>query len=143
MKTEKKGYKAKHAAGSTADPNIEAAIRPKLDDNKLACTTAAAIATTLGKPMREVGEALDLLEITISQCQLGLFGYYPQKRIVMPASEVDPLLENAIKNSMVNGFLSCFDAWELAKTRALPKMAVASACEAMGVKIKPCQLGAF
>ena len=143
MKEEKGAYKAKHVAGSTADPEIEAAIRQKSSDNKLPCATAAAIAATLRKSMLEVGASLDMLEITISQCQLGLFGYYPEKRIVTPASQVDSVLENAIRSRIVNNALSCADAWKLAQTHDLPKMAVASACEAMSVKIKPCQLGAF
>ncbi len=143
MKTEKKTFKAKHTAGTTADPKIEAMIREKASDRRLPCVTAEAIAATSGKSMLEIGTALDVLEVTISQCQLGLFGYYPQKRIVTAASRVDSALETAIKKRIVSNKLSCSDAWTLAQTLDLTKLAVASACEAMGVKIKPCQLGAF
>jgi hypothetical protein len=143
MTTTKKGYRAKHAAGSAVDPEIEAAIRQTVTNNKLPCETATAIAARLSKSMPEVGATLDLLEIAISQCQLGLFGYYPEKKVVTAATQVYPLLEKAINEKLIDGRLSCSAAWELAQAHALTKMAVASACEAISVKIKPCQLGAF
>jgi len=39
--------------------------------------------------------------------------------------------------------LSCAAAWEIAGSLNISRTKVASACEAMGIKIKPCQLGAF
>ena len=39
--------------------------------------------------------------------------------------------------------LSCRAAWDIAHRFKVPKMAVSAACEALNIKIKPCQLGAF
>ncbi|MDO9585537.1 MAG: hypothetical protein Q7I93_03520 [Syntrophales bacterium] len=128
---------------NTIDAAIAEAVKKSSVNDELACADATAIAVTLNKPMPEVGLALDLLEVSITKCQLGLFGYYPQKRIVSPAQSIAPELEQAIRERLVNGALPCDAAWEIAENLALPKMKIASACEAMKVRIKPCQLGAF
>jgi len=39
--------------------------------------------------------------------------------------------------------LSCAVSWEIADALQLTRMAVSEACEALKIKIKPCQLGAF
>jgi PIN domain nuclease of toxin-antitoxin system len=39
--------------------------------------------------------------------------------------------------------LSCAAAWEIAKKINIPRMKVCAAAEALEIKIKPCQLGAF
>jgi len=39
--------------------------------------------------------------------------------------------------------LSCRQVWEIAKRSGVRKMTASNACEALGIKIKPCQLGAF
>jgi len=127
----------------TIDAAIVEAVKKSSVNNELACADATAVAVTLNKPMLEVGLALDLLEVSITKCQLGLFGYYPQKRIVSPARHIAPELEQAIRERLVNGALPCDAAWEIAEKAALHKMKVASACEALKIKIKPCQLGTF
>ena len=127
----------------TIDAAIVEAVKKSSVNNELACADATAVAVTLNKPMLEVGLALDLLEVSITKCQLGLFGYYPQKRIVSPAQYITSELEQAIRERLVNGALPCDAAWEIAEKAALPKMKVASACEALKIKIKPCQLGTF
>jgi hypothetical protein len=44
---------------------------------------------------------------------------------------------------LVDGRLPCAEAWRIADERNLKKMDVSSAVEALEIKIKPCQLGAF
>lgn len=125
------------------DGAIAAAVKKLSLNDELTCTDATAVAVTLNKPMPEVGLTLDLLEISITKCQLGLFGYHPQKRIVSQAQSIAPELEAAVRERLVNGALPCDAAWEIAGNLALPKMKIASVCEVMKIKIKPCQLGAF
>jgi hypothetical protein len=92
----------------------------------------------------EVGRALDLLEIRIIKCQLGLFGHEKGKRlIVKPAETVPQDLEEAIRAGLVNGRLPCVIAWEIAKRFNVPKMGITSACERLNLHISRCQLGAF
>ncbi len=54
-----------------------------------------------------------------------------------------PELEKEIRSRLSNGRLPCAAAWEIAAERKIPRMKVSSACEALKIKIKPCQLGAF
>lgn len=136
-------YKAKHSSGSKLDQKIARALEKKTADGKITCAAASNIADELGATMKEVGLAIDLMEIEISKCQLGLFGYSPQKMVVKPAEAVQAGLEKAIRSALVNDRLPCAAAWSIAKTSSIPKMAVSSACEALKIKVKPCQLGAF
>jgi hypothetical protein len=140
---DKGNYKAKHSSASRLDQKIAQALEKKTADGKITCADASDIADELGAAMKEVGLAIDLMEIEINKCQLGLFGYSPQKMVVKPAEAVQADLEGAIRGALVNDRLPCSGAWRIAKTFGIPKMAVSSACEALKIKVKPCQLGAF
>ncbi len=143
MEEDKGQYKKKHPAGTEADPKIAEAVKAKTTKEGIACTDATNVALTQGRSMSDVGRVIDLLEITIIKCQLGLFGYHPGRKIVKPMPSVDPKMEAAIKNRLSQGTLSCQAAWEIADSFGLPRMTVASACETLGIKIIACQLGAF
>jgi hypothetical protein len=137
-------YAGKHAGKDVKiDEQISAAIRAKAVNGEISCGNATDIAKKLNTGMDVVGVNIDLLELHISKCQLGLFGYKPEKLIVKTAASVAPELEGAIRKALVGGHLPCADAWKIAEARHLPRMDAASACEALGIKVKPCQLGAF
>jgi hypothetical protein len=72
-------------------------------DGKISCAAAHAIAVERRVAPEKVGIAIDLLEARIQKCQLGLFGYQPEKRIVTPVREPSPDVETAIKAQLVNG----------------------------------------
>jgi PIN domain nuclease of toxin-antitoxin system len=72
-----------------------------------------------------------------------LFGYPSKKKIVKSQDPVAEDLKNAISNALDQGKLSCKSAWEIASRFKIHKMKISGACEAMGVKIAECQLGAF
>ena len=93
--------------------------------------------------MEKIGATLDLMGVRIARCQLGLFGYVPESRVVKPASSVEPKIEGAIRQALINGRLPCMAAWDIAKSFSQTRMSVAEACETLKIKIKPCQLGAF
>jgi hypothetical protein len=90
-----------------------------------------------------VGQTADLLNFRLTKCQMGLFGYLPEKKIVTASDGVSKPLAEAIRGGLQQGRLPCQRAWEIAGRLNLSKMAVSSACEALGIKVKPCQLGAF
>ena len=136
-------YAAKHPKGVEADPKIVEQIRQKLSDNHISCAAAHEIAATLSVSPAQVGMTIDLLEARITKCQLGLFGYSPQKNIVKPAESVSPDLKKAIETNLIDSHISCERCWEIASQQGLKKIDVASACETLGLKIKPCQLDAF
>jgi hypothetical protein len=125
------------------DQKIIDAIKEHSLDGKIPCAVAFSIAGDLKVPPAEVGVTLDFLETKIVKCQLGLFGYQPQKNVAKPAESVSSELEEAIRAVLVNDRLPCAAAWEIAKRFELPKMGVCSACETLKIKISDCQLLTF
>lgn len=141
--THRGNYSAKHPSDSRPLPAAAEAIGRESREGKLPCATAFSIARDLDVAPSEVGKAADLLGVSITRCQLGLFGYRPNRRIIKPAESVSEELRRSINAELAGGCLPCLSAWEIAHKYCIHKMAVSSACEAMGIKIKPCQLGSF
>ncbi len=136
-------FSGKHGANAQADPNATDKIKQNAVNGEVACAVAFKIADELNITPAEVGKAIDLLDYRIMKCQLGLFGYLPDKKKVKPKAPEDQQLEQAIRDALVDKKLVCRDAWSIASRFKVPKMTVSAACEALGIKIKPCQLGAF
>ena len=136
-------YSKKHSYERKVDPVIADAIEDKAASKKITCAAAFKIVDTCGTTPDEVGFTIDMLEIRIIRCQMGIFGYEPEKKAVKPMDSVPDELESAIRDKLVNERLTCTSAWEIAGSLNIPKMRVSSACETLGIKIKPCQLGAF
>jgi hypothetical protein len=136
-------YASKHPKGVEADPKIVEQVRQKLSNNHISCVEAHAVAVDLSVPPSQVGMTIDLLEARIIKCQMGLFGYTPQKNIVKPAESISPELKNALETKQKDKHISCAHCWKIASQQEIRKLAIASACEALGIKVKPCQLGAF
>jgi len=133
----------RHGPGAVVDPVLRDALLNRASEGELPCAVAFEVAKELGMLPESVGEAADLLELRLVKCQLGLFGYRPEKSIVKPAASVSPELEKAILAGLVNDRLPCKTAWDIANEFRIRKMKVSGACDAMGIKIKPCRLGAF
>jgi len=142
MKKDKKLSK-KHPPDRKIDQMLAGEIRSTAKDGELTCAQALGIAAAIGVNPEEVGFTMDALGIRISMCQLGLFGYRPVSRILKPAETVDHSLAEAIQCALVDGRLSCAASWEIAKNFRMAKIKVASACEALKLKVSSCQLGAF
>jgi hypothetical protein len=136
-------YKRKHPPDREPKPELVQAVKQKASKGEISCAAAHRIAEDTKTPPLEVGFTVDYLELRLTKCQLGLYGYRPHKRVVEPAETVSDDLRNAIRESLVNGRLSCRAAWEIARNRGLSKMEISSACEAIKTKIFSCQLGAF
>jgi hypothetical protein len=136
-------YSQKHGHDEKPDDSIKNEILKRTEDEKVSCAVAFEIADALQILPYEVGKTADLMNFKLTKCQLGLFGYLPQKKIVKPQNSVKENIKDAISQSLSQGRLSCQRAWEIASRFNVSKMAVSNACEAMGIKIKDCQLGAF
>ncbi|HPO34774.1 MAG TPA: hypothetical protein PLG80_01840 [Syntrophales bacterium] len=143
MQGEKKSFAEKHPSSAVVDEALKQRLDEEAREGLFPCRRAEKLAADLGIPLGEIGKALDLLGIKIVHCQLGLFGYPPHGRIVQPAPAVAPELANAIEKALISGHLPCEKAWLIAEDFKMPRIDVASACECLKVKIKPCQLGAF
>lgn len=136
-------YAAKHPGGRI-DKEIAEAIAGKEKEGRITCVAAHVIAKKLGCSPSDVGINIDLLEKRIRRCQMGLFGYgKKKKKMVKPAAMVTDKLQRAIRQASEGDRIACKAAWDLAKNMSLTKMEISSACEAMGVRVKKCQLGAF
>jgi len=143
MARKDKGHFASKHPGATVKKEVAELLKKKKVDGAMTCPLAFQAATELNLTPAEVGLALDLLEIPISKCQLGLFGYSPVSRILQPADSVPGELDAAIRAAMKDGRLPCAAAFRIAADFKLAKIRVSSACEKLKIKISACQLGAF
>ena len=138
-----KRFVEKHGPDAKQDSVIKNEILKRTHKNEVPCAVAFEIAKELRVSADAVGMTVDLIHYRLVKCQLGLFGYQPKKKVVKPQHTVTEDLKDAISEALVQGRLSCKSAWDIASRFEVHKMKVCGACEAMGVKIKPCQLGAF
>ncbi|MCP4693726.1 MAG: hypothetical protein GY859_37175 [Desulfobacterales bacterium] len=138
-----KKYSEKHGEDAKPDPILEKEIQKRLKDQAIPCAVIFNMAKELKVSHREIAKTVDLLDITISKCQLGLFGYKPEKKKVKAETTSNQELMDAIEASAKNNRLPCEKAWEIAARFKTPKMKVSNICEGAGIKVKPCQLGAF
>jgi len=126
-----------------ADSEIRKVVTQRSKDGQLPCAQAFAAAGELGVAPAVIGRYADEMELRLVKCQLGLFGYQPEKKIVEPRNPVEPEMKTDIMAGLESGKLPCATAWRIADRLGLRKMAVSGACETLEIRIKPCQLGAF
>lgn len=116
-------------------------------DEGLPCPVAHYIAAELGVSPLEVGQSADEMDVRCTMCQLGLFGYAvkgrPAYRVRQPMANVPQELEMAIRDAVVDGRVSCIALWQIAKVLDFSRLEMGNAVEALGIKVKPCQLGFF
>lgn len=141
--TDRGKYHKKHPEGATINDALKQEILHQVKNNSISCKKAEEIAKELGFSIKETGRAIDILNVCITKCQLGLFGYGETKKNVQPAKEISPELKESIESALRDEKLSCVAAWEIASKFNIPRMKVCAACEALQIKVKPCQLGAF
>jgi hypothetical protein len=137
------GIKQRHGKDQSPDPNIAAEIDSRQEKSRLTCAKAHAIAAALAISPADVGKTMDLTGIRINRCQLGLFGYYPEKKVVKPVDQVAEPLRTALEKEAKDNHVPCAICWALADQHSMSRMEVAAACETLGIKVAPCQLGAF
>lgn len=125
------------------DTRIIQRMKERCKDGKLPCAVAFALAEELGVSPATIGAYADTMDIRLEKCQLGLFGYEPEKKIVKPRETVSGELRAAVAERLADGRLPCKEAFAIADRFGVRKMDISGACETLGIKIKPCQLGAF
>ena len=142
-KEHQEGYAGKHPESAHLEEKVASALSKVVENGRITCAAAHGVAKDLGRSPADIGMALDLMEVRLLRCQLGLFGYTPEKRIVTKPNQWDAKLEKDIREALKEGHLPCADAWAIARRRKVPRLTVANVCEALDIKIRPCQLGAF
>ena len=124
---------------------IESAVLAALRDGRLPCLFAFHIASENGWTPSQVGAEANRLDVRISRCQLGLFGYesFRQKGLIQQLSDVHGDVTVSLKAATIDGTVSCAALWRIAEEHGLPRIAIACAVETIGLRITPCQLGCF
>lgn len=130
------------------EDQIRAAIESLAVHGEVSCVNAHAVAAKLGVAPIEVGKVVNKqTALRFYRCQLGVFGYGAKaegkSKIVLAATNIPPDLQAAIMAQAVNGRIACKAVWEIADQFEYPRLGVANVCEALGLKMKPCQLGCF
>jgi len=143
MARKDKGHYGSKHPGASVKKEVAELLKKKRVDGAMTCPLAFKAAGELNLTPAEIGQALDILEIPLSKCQLGLFGYSPVSRIIQPAESVAEDLEAALRAALSDGRLPCAAAFQIAADFKLAKIRVSSACEKLKIKISTCQLGAF
>lgn len=138
-----KPFSRKHASNAATDPVIEKELRHHASNQRIPCALAIEMAERLGVTTRQIGRTADLMNISVVECQLGLFGYQPEKKIVKAADTSDSDLRSAIIDAAVNQRLPCQNAWEIAGRFKIGLLRVGNICQANQIQIKSCRLGAF
>lgn len=114
---------------------------------KLPCAVAHFIAAYLKAAPADVGRAATEAGVKLDQCQLGLFGYGRKGRsaykIVGRAVEVDRGVLDRIRSASAEGRIACAALWEIADASGVARAEAGNAADSLGIKITPCQLGAF
>ena len=138
---------ASRVKGDTMTEEIKAKIKSSLVNGQLPCTVAHVIAYELGVEPLPVGQAANEMEVAISLCQLGCFGYGPKaegkSKILRSTAKKDEKLMDRLRSTAVEGSIACIRLWQIAAEFGLERLAVSNAAEALRLKIGPCQLGCF
>ena len=122
---------------------IAVQIKESLTEGRLPCPSAFKVARRLEVSPQQVREVADELDVRISRCQLGLFGYWPEGKPLEPAQEVEGELEVRIRDRVVEECLSCATVWDIAHELTMKRIDVARAADGLGIRITQCQLECF
>ncbi|MBN1685415.1 MAG: hypothetical protein JW852_02115 [Spirochaetales bacterium] len=128
---------------------VEKQIRSAVGgDGQLTCEATHRVAASLGTKPLDIGKHANRFDIRITKCQLGLFGYAPQKG--MPGyklvKELDTLPEpvsTSVKEAAVQGKISCLKLWRIAEQHGVTRPDMGNIVETLKIKVRPCQLGCF
>lgn len=127
---------------------VSSAAAPYIVEGQLSCADAHSLAASLGLTPGQLARAVaDKTDFRFYRCQLGLFGYGQKSaglsKIVLPARHVPEEIKADIEAVAHEGGISCSDVWAIAERHAYPRLGLSNIVEAMGLKVRPCQLGCF
>jgi hypothetical protein len=143
MTHEDAGHYARKQKDGKNDPAMAEALARRAQGTSITCAAVHAAAREMGTEPSLAGMQVDLMELRLTACSLGLFGYGDEANRLTPMSSVPEALGQGLRAASRDGRISCLDCWNLADDMNLSRKEVAAACETLGLKIRPCQLGAF
>jgi hypothetical protein len=117
------------------------------EKGKLPCAVAHYIAAYLNIDPVNVGKVATETRARIYQCQLGLFGYGRKGKSAYKITgrkvEINQEVIDLIKAGTKEGKISCAVLWKIADSSGIMRPEAGNAADALGIKITPCELGAF
>jgi hypothetical protein len=127
--------------------SIEELIERYPEKGRLPCAVAHMISVLAEKSPAEIGKAADDLNVELSYCQLGLFGYgrkgKSSYKILGRPVEIEKEIIDKIKAESPEGRTVCPALWQIADACGISRAEAGNAADSLGIKIKGCQLGAF
>ena len=144
MHQDEGNYKGKHPEGSTPDENVRKVLETKIKNERISCSAAHQAAAEASVSPAEIGIVLDLLEVRINGCQLGLFGHKGDKgKAELKMPENPEKLISAVLTASQDGAIGCAELWAAAAESGFSRHEAAAVCDGHKIKIGRCQLGAF
>lgn len=130
------------------DTALERALFRASVQEQLACADAHSIASRYDlSPDRLAAIIAEDGRLRFDRCQLGLFGYGPKaegrSKIILAATNLPPDMVAELQAAVVDGHVACATVWDIALRYRYPRLGVANVCQALGLKVSPCQLGCF
>jgi hypothetical protein len=110
----RKPYSQKHDPNLRPDSRIEKEMKKRDAGREIPCALAFEIAEGLGVEPEDVGRTADVLDIPLVRCQLGLFGYKPENKIIRADDTTNQEIKNALIGSSHHHRLPCEKAWQIA-----------------------------
>lgn len=114
---------------------------------EIPCIAAHAVAWETGARPQQVADVLNELDVRVSQCQLGLFGFGPKaegkSKLIRPMPAIDPDLKARLEDEAPKGAISCRAVWDIADALHVERLIVGNTADALGLRIMPCQLKCF
>jgi hypothetical protein len=138
-----KGHYAAKQKGRQLNKTVAEKIEYMAKEGSITCAAAHKIGKELNLLPSEIGIQIDLMELRIIECQLGLFGHKDGKKTFDLDIAICAELDNQLDKFASDGKISCQDCWSIGTGMKIKRKDIGSACEKKNIKIKPCQLGAF
>src|SRR4030042_4489696 len=83
------------------EEGLAAAVRGRLKNGLLPCAGAFNLAEELALPRAEVGRAADVLEVHLTTCQLGLFGYPGKSKYWETTARTEQIVHGALEEAVL------------------------------------------
>lgn len=130
------------------DDAIRQAVEQAAVKGEVACADAHAIAAQQGVLPGQVARVVNKqTSLRFNRCQLGLFGYgvkaEGKSKIVLAATNLPDEIVAAIQARAKDGQIACLATWEIAEQFKYPRLGIGNICQALDLRVKPCQLGCF
>ncbi|MBI4186841.1 MAG: hypothetical protein HY530_04965 [Chloroflexi bacterium] len=125
------------------DKRLGDEIKASLVDGYLTCPVAFKIAKKLGVTPAQVGDMTNKQKVRLIGCQLGCFGVKKATHEDIVNLQVSQTLADEIKASLVDGYVPCAVAFEVARKHSVTRKDVGDAATKLKIHIVQCQLGCF